>query len=244
MPSIRISFKSGDFDTAADTVHDIVNKAVDEAGGLNRAQSGAIANSLTKELHRYIRKIQKITNKRYNFIASGFLSDDYGSKNASTMEGGSKVLFVSEEKADGGFVYHYALGMVKYGWILGSDGFNFSVGATNGLVKWIKLKMKRGIQFYVYKWKRGENGKFVKTGRKKTPETDEDFRQIAYAIIRGAKSGNVITGWYKSALMPHQYTVGGKYKGNINFDFSVSENVARARTLIVAKKKEDVINKI
>jgi len=234
MPRIQLHFEHGDFKKAEDTIHHIVTKAVNESGGFNAAQFGAIANSMTRTLHRYIKHIQDMSGQpKYRFQASWKLITD-----------GSKVQKGSIQKIKDGFNYTFGLSMVKYGWILGSDGFMLKKGAIPGLVDWIKAKMMKGVTFTYNEWVHVKGGRWKKSGKTKALSSERDFVALAAQIVNGMKRDHkmskTIVRWYKTALMP--YSSG---KGNIYFERDVMEHIVKSKNLIPAVKKDiiDNINK-
>ena len=235
MPQIQLLIEQNGFIKAGDTIHNIVTRATTEDGKFNAAQTGAIANSMTKTLHKYVRNIQNINGQRpYRFWATGQLQSD----------GGSKVHKYGEQKVKNGFNYVFGISMVKYGWILGSDGFMLTKGAIPGLVDWIKAKTNRGVQFTMYKWVHVRGGGWKRSGDMKEPSTERDFVSLATQIVNGMqrshKISKTIVKWYKTALMPYK-----NGKGNIDFNKDVMEHIVKSKNLIPAVKKRiiDNINK-
>jgi len=236
MPRIQLLIEQNGFIKAGDTIHNIVTKAINKDGGFTQIQTSAIANSLTKTLHKYILNIQNIAGQpQYRFWATGQLQSNAG----------SHIFKYGEQRTENGFNYVFGLSMEKYGWILGSEGFMLTRGAIPGLVLWLKAKVHKGIQFVMYKWVRIKGTKkWKRGGETRPPETERDYVSLATQIVMGMqrehKMSTTINKWYKDALMPY-----GDGRGNVDFNKDVMENIVRSKNLIPAVKKRiiDNINK-
>ena len=80
MPRIQLLIEQNGFIKAGDTIHGVVTKAINKDGGFTQIQTSAIANSLTKTMHKYIRNIQNIAGQpQYRFWATGQLQSNAGS---------------------------------------------------------------------------------------------------------------------------------------------------------------------